>query len=315
MRCTRTGRWPVLSCSTAARPGRTAVRGRSGWPPVLADRRAPASGARAPQQPTSTPPPAAAACPIRAPNTCSSRPPVSTTRTARGGPCTSCATALCSTSPRMAAPPPSCRPRADTITSPASAPTCASVPKPPHASLPRRTRPIAAGRPLADASTETQAVAGQTTPPTLTALLALKGSPENSKVEYVIGGLELTGTDRESAAQQLADDAIRIRCGKSPMLARWRTRRDGGPDETGARKAALETYAKLGFGLRDKPANDDHLQGLVAELLWNRLMQGRVVCRDGRRLVRAHSPPGFSRVICSIRAEGRHCWFGGWRPC
>jgi hypothetical protein len=26
------------------------------------------------------------------------------------------------------------------------------------------------------------------------------------------------------------------------------------------------------------------------------------------------APAQFSRVICSIRAEGRHCWFGGWRP-
>lgn len=25
--------------------------------------------------------------------------------------------------------------------------------------------------------------------------------------------------------------------------------------------------------------------------------------------------PGFSGVICPIRAEARHCWFGGWRPC
>jgi len=155
--------------------------------------------------------------------------------------------------------------------------------------------------------TETEAVAAQTTPPTLTALLALEESPENSKVEYVIGGLELTGADRESAAQLLADDAMRIRCGKSPVLARWRTRRDGGPEETGARKAALETYAKLGFGLRDNPANDDHLQGLVAELLWNRLMQERVICRDGRRLVRAHSvkpdplePGGDGLVVYEI---------------
>ena len=54
--------------------------------------------------------------------------------------------------PRMATPSQSCRPRAGTSTWPASAPTRASVPKPPHASLPRWTRPVAAGRPLADAS-------------------------------------------------------------------------------------------------------------------------------------------------------------------
>lgn len=31
------------------------------------------------------------------------------------------------------------------------------------------------------------------------------------------------------AAQLLANDAMRIRCGKSAVLERWRTRRDGGP--------------------------------------------------------------------------------------
>lgn len=76
----------------------------------------------------------------------------------------------------------------------------------------------------------TEAVAAQTTPPTLTALLALKESPENSKVEYVIGGLELTGTDREYTAQLLADDAMRIRCGNSPVLA------GGAPAVMAARK-------------------------------------------------------------------------------
>jgi hypothetical protein len=65
-------------------------------------------------------------------------------------------------------------------------------------------------------------------PQALTALLTLTESPKDSKVEYVIGGLELTGTDRGAAAQLLADDAMRIRCGESPILERWRARRDGG---------------------------------------------------------------------------------------
>lgn len=147
-------------------------------------------------------------------------------------------------------------------------------------------------------------------PPTLTSLLAVTATPDSSRVEYVIGGQDLTGGKREIAAQMLSDEAMQIRCGRSPLLARWRARRDGGPPETGARRGAVETYAKLGFGLPESPANDDHLQGHVAELLWNVLMRERVVCRDGRQLVRAHSvkpdplePGGDGLVIYQIDGD------------
>jgi hypothetical protein len=112
-------------------------------------------------------------------------------------------------------------------------------------------------------------------PPTLSSLLAMTENPDGSVVEYVIGGQQLTGTERETAAQLLADDAMQIRCGQSPALARWRARRDGGPPEAGTRKAAVEAYAEIGFGLPAASANDDHLQGHVAELLWNRLIEDR----------------------------------------
>jgi hypothetical protein len=138
-------------------------------------------------------------------------------------------------------------------------------------------------------SAEAQGAGLVTAPPALAPLLAMKESPDGCQVEYVIGGQELNGADREIAAQLLAEDAMRIRCGKSPVLARWRARRDGGPPGTGAGKAAVEAYAGIGFGLSDAPAIDDHLQGHVAELLWNRLVQERLVCRDRRRLVHAHS--------------------------
>lgn len=141
----------------------------------------------------------------------------------------------------------------------------------------------------------------------LTPLLALQDSPDDSQVEYVVGGLQLTGADRGAAAQLLVDDTMRIRCGRSPALDRWRASRDGGPHQAGTRKKAVEAYAGIGFGLPDDPANDDHLQGLVAELLWNRLMQERWVCRDGRRLVHTHSvkpdplePGGDGLVVYKI---------------
>ncbi len=122
----------------------------------------------------------------------------------------------------------------------------------------------------------------------LTLLLNLAASPDGTGVEYVIGGQQLDGFERECAAQALADDAMVIRC-PSPVLLRWRKRRDGGPADPSSRGQAVAIYASIGFGTVEDPANDDHLQGLVAELLWNRLVKERLVCRDGRRLMHAHS--------------------------
>lgn len=146
-----------------------------------------------------------------------------------------------------------------------------------------------------------------TPPATLTSLLGMTDNASSSKVEYVIGGQQLSGADREKAAKLLADDAMQLRCGDSPLLARWRARRDGGPPETDTRARAVKSYAKLGFGLSDAPAGPDHLQGLVAELLWNRLIQERAVCRDSRRLVHAHpvkpdplEPGGDGLVIYEV---------------
>lgn len=124
----------------------------------------------------------------------------------------------------------------------------------------------------------------------LTGMLAVSDKTAPSGVEYVVGGQQLTGADREAAAQLLADDAMGIRCGKSPMLERWRARRDGGQPATGAAEQAIRAYAGIGFGQPEDEAtaNQDHLQGLVAELLWNRLIRERLTCRDKRKLVHAH---------------------------
>ena len=156
--------------------------------------------------------------------------------------------------------------------------------------------------------------------PSLTSLLALAENPAPSDVEYVIGGQQLAAADRETATQLLADEAMQIRCGDSPVLARWRARRDGGPPEGGAAAAAVRAYAGIGFGLPETTTSDDdehHLQGLVAELLWNRLIQERLVCRDDRRLVHAHSvkpdplePGGDGLVI--YEADGGTLVFRLW---
>lgn len=108
---------------------------------------------------------------------------------------------------------------------------------------------------------------------------------------YELGGLELSAgePDREAAAHLLADDAMRIRCGDSHLLGLWRGSRDGEAPPGNARHDALRVYAGIGFGLPDTPAGDDHLQGLVAELLWNRLIQERRVRADNRELVQARA--------------------------
>jgi hypothetical protein len=122
-------------------------------------------------------------------------------------------------------------------------------------------------------------------PQTLTSLLSLTSSPANSLVEYVVGGLRMTPRDVEAAAQMLSDDAMRIRCGDSPTLASWRARRDGGPPHEGTRAQAVAVFARIGFGLPESPANENHLQGHVSELLWGRLVRERTICDDGRTLV------------------------------
>ncbi|WP_206443252.1 hypothetical protein [Candidatus Protofrankia californiensis] len=150
----------------------------------------------------------------------------------------------------------------------------------------------------------------------MASLLAMKDGPDGARVEYVIGGQDLTGGVREQVAQLLADDAMCIRCGRSTTLDEWRKRRDGCPPPERSRKG-IAVYAGIGFGLPDKPAKEDHLQGLVAELLWGRLMSERLVCRDGRRLVRAHSvkpdplePGGDGLVIYEV--EGGTLVFRLW---
>lgn len=121
----------------------------------------------------------------------------------------------------------------------------------------------------------------------LTSLLAPQPGPAGSDVPYLVGGTTAGAAALEAAAQLLADDAMRIRCGGSPALASWRSRRDGGPGLTGTRAKAVATFAGMVFGLPGEPdKNEDHIQGHVAELLWNRLLAERVICDDGRVLVR-----------------------------
>ncbi len=124
--------------------------------------------------------------------------------------------------------------------------------------------------------------------PSLTKLLQLTAGPADSPVEYVIGGHTLAPQAREQAAQMLADDAMEVRCGPSPALDRWRAVRDGDAPEEKVSAATVATYAAIGFGTVADPANATHLQGLVAELFWNRLLDERKQGSGGRELVKRH---------------------------
>lgn len=130
-----------------------------------------------------------------------------------------------------------------------------------------------------------------TRPIGLTAILALVDSPIAARVEYVVGGsgLQTGGPDRECAAQLIADAAMKIACGNSSVLDRWRRRRDGGPPEVGTSLETVKTYVGVAFGHPTKPPNVHHLQGHIAELIWNLLIEERSTAQDGRKLVRAHT--------------------------
>jgi hypothetical protein len=143
-------------------------------------------------------------------------------------------------------------------------------------------------------------------PAALTPLLDLVDNPADSAVGYVIGGLGLNAADREGAAQLVADIAMSVVCGVSPVLDRWRRRRDGGPAETGTALDTVRTYISIGFGSSEDPPNVDHLQGHVAEIIWNLLLSERSSTLDGRQLVRVHAvkadplePGGDGLVIYS----------------
>ncbi|MDB5059555.1 MAG: hypothetical protein JWO59_3027 [Chloroflexi bacterium] len=135
---------------------------------------------------------------------------------------------------------------------------------------------------------------------TMTDLLAIAAWPESADCSYMFGGLRATDSDLHTVARIIADEAMRLRCGASPALAKWRARRDraGGavePNEIARRE--IEVFVAPVFGLPDDGEEElakltDHVQGFVAELLWNRLIQDRAQCPDGRALVHTEEIKG-----------------------
>lgn len=120
-------------------------------------------------------------------------------------------------------------------------------------------------------------------------MLALTPGPSSSSVSYHFGGPALSPAHRQIAVEMLAIDAMRIRCGEGPAFRSWNERRLGGSPHNPLREGAIRAYAGIGFGLPESPSNEDHLQGLVAELFWSRLILELPQTADGRQLVKLHA--------------------------
>ncbi len=122
----------------------------------------------------------------------------------------------------------------------------------------------------------------------LTALLGLVGSPNTAKCSYVVAGGTAGPAELAAAARMLADDAMALRCGASPVLSTWRSRAAGGPPLTARARQAVEAFASDTFGVPSEPGDENLIQGFVAELLWHRLTRERTAPGDGRTLVHVH---------------------------
>lgn len=119
----------------------------------------------------------------------------------------------------------------------------------------------------------------------LSRLLGVTPGPGASACSYEIAGVAATPTSLRRAAETIADEAMRLRCGKSPVLDLWRARAAGGPPHTLKNRSAIEAFVADTFGLPGAPGTPDLLQGFVAELVWHRLVRERTAPGDGRTLV------------------------------
>ena len=122
----------------------------------------------------------------------------------------------------------------------------------------------------------------------LTSLLGLAYSPPSAKCVYVVAGGTAGPTELAAAARMLADDAMALRCGASPVLETWRGRAAGGPTLPARDRQAVEAFARDTFGVPSDPGDPNLIQGFVAELLWHRLTRECTAPGGGRRLFHIH---------------------------
>ncbi|HET9873921.1 MAG TPA: hypothetical protein VFP89_15155 [Propionibacteriaceae bacterium] len=117
-------------------------------------------------------------------------------------------------------------------------------------------------------------------------LLGLQPCPPSAKCIYVTAGAAAGPAQLAETARLIADDAMALRMGLSPVLSWWRLVRDGAPSPQPAKhRAAVEAFVQDTFGLPGDPGDFGLLQGFVAELLWHRLVRERTAPGGGRALV------------------------------
>jgi hypothetical protein len=119
----------------------------------------------------------------------------------------------------------------------------------------------------------------------VSSLLGIVPGPGSAACSYQIAGASASDARLRRAAEMIAEDAMQLRCGKSPVLDVWRGRAAGGPPHTLKDRRAVEAFVTDTFGLPSAPGTPDLLQGFVAELVWHRLVRERTAPGDGRTLI------------------------------
>ncbi|GAA4102705.1 hypothetical protein [Nonomuraea soli] len=133
----------------------------------------------------------------------------------------------------------------------------------------------------------------------MTELLGIVARPENAGCSYLFGGPDAGQEALETVTRLLAEEAMRLPCGASPALDKWRARRDGcaASESPELDRREIEVFIGPVFGLPTSTQEEldkitHHLQGFVAELLWNRIIQDQVQTPDGRILVHTEEIKG-----------------------
>lgn len=78
----------------------------------------------------------------------------------------------------------------------------------------------------------------------------------------------------QQLAAALADRIVRVRCQPSPVYRAWQSRAAGGAPHPPTTLRALEAFLAPAVGLPSLQIPDDHLEGMVAEEVWDLPKQG-----------------------------------------
>jgi hypothetical protein len=119
-----------------------------------------------------------------------------------------------------------------------------------------------------------------------------RGTRAAGKARWQLVTLEkLDPKERAAVAWLIADAIMRSRCGRAPIFRVWRDAVLAGQTVTESDRKRLFAFTRSVFGTPEKPGNQEHLEGHVAEWLWYLLMQQQ---DDGGRKIVLLEPPKFS---------------------